>query len=166
MSENVSAAESKKAQVAHEIFLFNLIFNHVFLFIATISAPSLQALTLVVPVLSVALIGFTVWNARRTAGSEPPFVSCHWSLAAKRSLMFGALWAGFALLTVLLLVMTGGEFEPKHYALGGFAFLPLMGTMLTLILLESEALQHARHRTLPRAAADRCRLRRASEVQA
>jgi hypothetical protein len=41
-----------------------------------------------------------------------------------------------------------------------------MGTVLTLIILESEALQHARHRTLPKKAAERCQMKRALGIAA
>jgi hypothetical protein len=157
----VSDEEAKHAQMAHEVFLFNLIFNHVFLFIATVSAPSLQVLTLIVPTLSLLLMGFTIWYARRAATRESAYVSCHWRLAARRTFVFGGMWLVCGAGILLLLLVAGGHLRPHHYAFGALMFFPIMGTMLTLIILESEALQHARHRTLPQKAAERCRVRQA-----
>jgi predicted permease len=153
MFHTISDEAAAKAKHPHELFLINLIFNHVFLFIATISASSLQALAWVVPVISLAIIGYTLWRARRPRPDDDHYVRCHWQLAARRSGKFVAMWALAAAGALALFAVANGEPAPVHYALGATLFLPIMLTMLVLILMESEALQHARSRTLPKALA-------------
>ena len=43
----------------------------------------------------------------------------------------------------------GGQLRPQHWALGAAAFLPTMVTVLALIIMESEALHHAKIGLLP-----------------
>jgi hypothetical protein len=158
MLASSDADELKKAQAPHELFLFNLIFNHVFLFIVTISAPSLQFLVLIVPWLSVSIVAYTLIASARAGRSATPYVQCHWRLAARRSLLLVGVWLLAALVIGAVLVAAGGVPGPWHYAVGSLVFIPTMLLMLVLILLESEALQHARAGTLPRRARRRCLL--------
>ncbi len=159
MDQAITGEDVTKAKLPHELFLINLIFNHVFLFIVTISAASLQFLVLIVPLLSVAIVGYTVWGAKRSRRNAPWFVRCHWQVAARRSLLFVAMWLVLALLGAGVFLLSGGELKPPHYAIGGITFLPIMGTMLVLILLESEAMHQAHNRALPRWMSAHCRRR-------
>jgi hypothetical protein len=154
----VSDADARKGQQPHELFLINLVFNHVFLLIATVSAPSLQFLTIIVPVLSVSITAYILWMTYRGSAGESSYVRCHWKLAARRSIIFFVMWGSAALLFGLVYLESGGHMTPKHYAIGGITFMPIMLTMIVLIILESEALQFARHRSLPKASAKRCLL--------
>ncbi|MCW8955667.1 MAG: hypothetical protein OQL09_02195, partial [Gammaproteobacteria bacterium] len=49
----------------------------------------------------------------------------------------------------ILWLVSGGNLRPQHWALGGAAFLPTMVTVLALIIMESEALHHAKLGLLP-----------------
>lgn len=149
MSFITDADELGKAQAPHELFLFNLIFNHVFLFIVTISAPSLQFLVLIIPSLSVAIVTYTLVTSRRVARTGSDYVSAHWQLAARRTLMLIAVWVFALLFMGGVLATSGGTLEPWHYAVGSLVFIPTMLLMLVLVLMESEALQHARAGTFP-----------------
>ncbi|MGE0080086.1 MAG: hypothetical protein AB7U81_02180 [Thiohalomonadaceae bacterium] len=149
MSRIDDADELRRAQAPHELFLFNLIFNHVFLFIATISAPSLQFLVAVIPSLSVAIVIYTLVASRRAARTASPFVSAHWQLAARRTRMFIAVWVLAACFMGLVLATSGGTLEPWHYAVGSLVFIPTMLLMLALVIMESEALQYARAGSFP-----------------
>lgn len=155
MQQAISHKETMQAKHPHELFLINLIFNHVFLFIAAVSAPSLTFLVLIVPTLSVGILAYTFWRARRAHEVDPWFVRCHWQVAARRSLVFVYMWLAVIAVVLAVLAVSGGQMGPQQYAFGGVIGLPLMGTMLVLILMESEAMQQAREGTLPRWAADR-----------
>ncbi|MCK9531037.1 MAG: hypothetical protein M0R77_10840 [Gammaproteobacteria bacterium] len=141
--------EIRKAQVPHELFLFNLVFNHIFLFIVTISAPSLQFLVAIVPALSVLIVGYTLLATRRAAQAESPFVHSHWRMAKNGSLLLLGVWLFAALFIGAVLASAGGVPKPWHYAVGSVVFIPTMVFILVLILFGSEALQHARAGTLP-----------------
>ncbi len=149
MARTVDASELRRAQAPHELFLFNLIFNHVFLFIATISAPSLQFLVAIIPTLSSAIVIYTLTTSRRVARTASPLVSSHWQLAARRTRMFIAVWVLAAAFIGLVLATAGGALEPWHYAVGSLVFIPTMLLMLVLVIMESEALQHARAGSFP-----------------
>lgn len=151
------AAVWKEAQQPHELFLFNLLFNHVLLFIASVSAPSAHGLILVVPALSVAIMAYTLWRARQVSPALP-LVHCHWQLAARRTLYFAAMWIVIALWLAAVWLFSGGHPQPVHFAVAGLAFFPSMAITLTLVLMESESLQHARHGRPPRSAPRGCRL--------
>jgi len=157
MNAAVSNDEARQAQQPHDLFLFNLIFNHVFLFIVTVSAPSLQYLVVIVPLLSVGIMGYTLWRAW-SATDDLPFLRCHWRWAAKRTFVFGSMWILVALVFAGIYGLAGGDLKPQHYAAAGLVFLPTMVVTLVLVIMESEALQHARQRTLPSRAAMGCRL--------
>ncbi len=157
MYGEISAQDADRAKHAHELFLINLIFNHVFLLIAALTATSLQESVVAVPIISAGVLGYTFWRARRQPGRDPWFVRCHWHIAARRSLLFAAMWLTWGMVILALLAISGGDLKPQHYAVGGVAGIPTMGFMLVLILMESEAMQQARHRTLPKWALARCR---------
>jgi hypothetical protein len=59
--------------------------------------------------------------------------------------------------------VSGGDPGPQQYALAGLTFFPVMLSVIALILMESEALQHARHGTLPKRVLERCPFRAAPE---
>ncbi len=153
MRFDVSQEEVKKANVPHEIFLTNLIGNHILMFVAALgmfgSFPWLGALT---PTISFALMFYTLWRARRSLKIDPWYVMCHWQVAARRTKLF------MTMLSMLLVIgtlgwaghMYGGMMKEAVYALiGGVGLLPVMVTMLILILMESDALYHANQRKLP-----------------
>jgi hypothetical protein len=153
MRFQVSQEEIKKANVPHEIFLTNLIGNHVLMFVAALgmysSLPWLSALT---PSISLALMAYTLWRARRSRSIDPWYVMCHWQVAARRTKLFltmlimlavisGLGWAGH---------VYGGMMKEAVFALiGGVGLLPVMVVLLILILMESDALYHANQCKLP-----------------
>lgn len=157
MRYEVSDEDIIKAKHPHEVFLINLIFNHILLFVAFLSASSLQEFLIVVPVVSVAMLGYTLWRARKSLLVDPWYVKCHWQLAAKRSRMFIFMLGlmAFAMVAVLASAWnweTGelGRITPQQYALGGLGILPTMVTVLVLIVMESEAMAQARSGIVPK----------------
>jgi len=150
MQYEISEAQSKAARHPHEIFLINLITNHILLFVAALSvASSYPFLLLPVPIISAAVMGYMLIRAKMSHERDPWYVKCHWQLAAKRSRMFLIMLALMAGAVLMLLIASGGDPGPQHWALGGASMLPTMVTVLALIVMESDAMHQARHGMLP-----------------
>ncbi|MCW8944315.1 MAG: hypothetical protein OQL27_06035 [Sedimenticola sp.] len=153
MKFEISDQESKQAKVPHEIFLTNLVGNHILWFIASLGLVRSywQPLALV-PVFSLLLLCYTLWRANKSKTTDPWYVMCHWQLCAKRSRVFILMllllgivsllgWVGFTFL---------GMKEVAVLALvSGIGVLPVMVTVLVLILMESDALHQAAQHKLP-----------------
>lgn len=152
---NVSAEERKRAKWPHEIFLINLIFNHIFVFCATVaifgSFPFMPAL---VPIISFSIIGYIFIKAKQvSAGNEPWFVKMHWQIAAKRNRFFLLLLAatcGISIGGLWLSKMLGWAKVPTIALIGGVGLLPFMVTLLVLIVLGNESVHIARDGKLPK----------------
>ncbi|ESQ13669.1 MAG: hypothetical protein N838_07610 [Thiohalocapsa sp. PB-PSB1] len=153
MRFEVSQQEIKQANVPHEIFLTNLIGNHILMAVAAGGiAGSFPWVMAVIPAISFVLIGYTLWRARQALGRDAWYVMCHWQICARRSRIF---------LVMLLLLLTmsglgwashvyGGMIKEAAIALViGGGLLPVMGTVLVLIIIESDALYHANQAKLP-----------------
>jgi len=153
MKYMISEQESHAAKIPHEVFLSNLIGNHVLWFVAALGVVRSywQPLALV-PVVSSALLIFTFWRARRSRSVDPWYVMCHWQIAARRSAMF------MAMLGLLAGVAALGWVGYSHFKImkeaiwafiGGVGLLPVMVTVLVLIIMESDALHQASQHKLP-----------------
>lgn len=150
MQYEISEAQSKAARHPHELFLINLITNHILLFVAALSvASSYPFLLLPIPIISAGVMTYMLVRARLSLSRDPWYVKCHWQLAAKRSRMFLIMLAIMAGAVLLLLLASGGNPGPQHWALGGAAMLPTMVTVLVMIVMESDAMHQARHGMLP-----------------
>ena len=145
----ISEEDAKKAKIPHEIFLTNLIFNHILVFVAIMSASSLIKFIVIVPIFSVLSILYLIWGAQRAKTKASWYVNGHWQLCAKRNRIFLIMIAVMGIAFVTLLLVSGGNLRPQHWALGGAAALPTMVTVLVLIIMESEALHHAKLGMLP-----------------
>jgi hypothetical protein len=153
MRFEVSKDEIKKANVPHELFLTNLIGNHILMAVAAGGvAGSFPWVMAMIPAISFSILGFTLWRARRAIGRDPWYVMCHWQVCARRSKIF------ILMLSMLLVSMAmgwvgytyGGMMKEAVWALiGGVGLLPVMVTVLVLIIMESEALYHANQAKLP-----------------
>jgi len=153
MRFDVSRKEIRKANVPHEIFLTNLIGNHILM---TVGAGGLAGtfpwIMAIIPLTSFSLLGYTLWRARRSLTLDPWYVMCHWQVCARRSRIF------IAMLLMLLFIMTVGWLgysylgwmkEAVMALIAGTGILPVMVTVLVLIIIESEALYHANQARLP-----------------
>jgi len=152
---NISPEEGQRAKWPHEIFLINLIFNHIFLFCATIAVfGSFPLLTALVPVISFSIIGYILIKARQVAASEESwFVKAHWQIGARRNRLF------MLLLTVTWIVSGGGLWLSKMLGwakiptialIVGVGLLPFMAVLLVLIVLGNESVFMARDGKLPK----------------
>ncbi|MBL3588822.1 MAG: hypothetical protein JMN24_03385 [gamma proteobacterium endosymbiont of Lamellibrachia anaximandri] len=153
MKFEIADEVASKAKIPHEIFLTNLIGNHILWFVAALGlAKSYWQPVAMVPVVSFMLLAYTLWRARRSKMTDEWFVMCHWQICAARSRLFIYMlvlglvasllgWIGYTYL---------GMMEVAVYALvGGIAGLPVMVTVLVLILMESDALHQTMLHKLP-----------------
>lgn len=151
----ISPGEGKRAKWPHEIFLINLIFNHIFLFCASIAViGSFPLLPALVPVISFAIVGYILIKAKQVAASnESWFVKAHWQIGARRNRLF------LLLLTITCIVSGGGLWLSKMLGwakiptialIGGIGLLPFMVALLVLIVLGNESLFMASGGRLPK----------------
>jgi hypothetical protein len=154
MRFQVSQAEIKRANVPHEIFLTNLVGNHILMAVAAGGvAGSFPWVMALIPAISFAMLGYILWRAHRAVGRDPWYVMCHWQVCARRSRLF------ILMLCLLLAAVAlawaghvyGGMMKEAAIALMvGVGILPVMMTVLVLIIVESDALYHANQAKLPR----------------
>ena len=152
---SVTKEETNRAKWPHEIFLINLIFNHILVFASTFGVfTTFPLMILVVPVTSFAITGYIIIAGRKVAKSdETHFVKTHWSIAVKRNRAFLALLtitcsiSGFGL---LLSKVMGWSKIATIALIGGVGLLPFMVSLLLLIVLGNESMYQARHGKLPK----------------
>lgn len=149
MKFKVSELEKKQARLPHNLFLTNLIANHILIFVSTLGmASSMVWPMLFVPIFSFGTLIFTLYRAQRALKVDTWYVKCHWQLAKKRSLFFitmlsiGLLVVGIGL---VLHFQFGFMKEAVFAFIGGVGIIPVMFTVLILIVLESDALNQAGH---------------------
>lgn len=159
MKFEISSDEVRRAKVPHELFLANLIGNHILWFVAAlgVSGSFWQPLALV-PLVSLVTLFYILWRANRSKRSDPWFVMCHWQICAQRSRIFLLVFAIFGLVSLLGWVAYT-YFGMKDVAvkamIGGMGVLPVMVCVLVLIILESDALHQASQQRLPKAITER-----------
>ncbi len=152
---SIPKEESTRAKWPHEIFLINLVFNHILVFASTFGVfTTFPLMVLIVPITSFAITGYIIIKARQiAAGNETWFVKSHWVIAAKRNRSF--MW----LLTITCLIVGTGLLLSKTMGwskiatiavLGGFGLLPFMVVLLVLIVLGNDSMYQARHGKLPK----------------
>lgn len=149
MQYQVSEEDIKGAKWPHDLFLINLIFNHILMFAAFLSASSLWQWVILVPAASLLILLYTLWRAKRALKVDSWYVKCHWQVCHKRSMMFIGMIVLMLLAMVAVVLVSGGNPRPQHIALGGAAVLPTMVMVLVLIVLETEALDDARKGRVP-----------------
>ncbi|HKJ77459.1 MAG TPA: hypothetical protein VKA64_09665 [Gammaproteobacteria bacterium] len=156
MRFDVPESEKKSAAHPHEVFLINLITNHILLFVVFMtSANTYPLLPLLTPAISIVILAYILLRARKSLNDDPWFVMCHWQLSARWARIFIVMIAILAAIIGLLLWISGGDMEPQHYAVGGAVLLPVMVTVLGLIILESEGTHQARQGILPKSMVER-----------
>ena len=149
MKYAIPPQDIKSARLPHEVFLTNLIANHVLLFVAIMSASSLTHLIVVIPVLSILSLLYIFWGAQRAKTRAPWYVNAHWQIAVRRSRFFLLMLSLMVTAFAVIYWFSGGDMRPQHWAFGGAAFLPTMVSILGLIIFESESLQQAKSGILP-----------------
>lgn len=151
----IAHEETVRAKWPHEIFLINLVFNHILVFASTFGVYStFPLMVLIVPITSFVITGYIIIRSRQiAAGNETWFVKSHWAIAAKRNNHF------MKLLVIACTVIGGGLLISKALGwskiatlalLGGGGLLPFMVALLVLIVLGNDSMYQARHGKLPK----------------
>jgi fumarate reductase subunit D len=147
-------AEMASAKVPHDVFLSNLIGNHILTFtaISTFGQAYMKYMVLV-PILSFIALGYTYYRSTKVKQADSPFVWAHWQIARRWSKLFSIML--LLLCSVTLFAWLGhtylGMMKELVYAfVGGLGILPTLVSVLILIVIESDSLHHARMGTLPK----------------
>jgi hypothetical protein len=156
---SVSPEEAKKAKWPHEIFLINLIFNHIFVFVATVAVVgSFPLAPAMVPLISAGIIVYILIKSKQVmASDEPWFVKAHWQICARRNRFFILLLSIPCVITVgglWLANLLGWSKIPTIALIGGVGLLPFMVALLVLIIMGNESVHLARTGKLPKSFVD------------
>ena len=119
----VSPEETVRAKWPHEIFLINLVFNHILVFASTFGVFStFPLMVLIVPITSFVITGYIIIKAKQIAKSDETwFVKSHWVIAAKRNSYF------LRLLTITCTVIGGGLLLSKMMGWSKITTIALLG---------------------------------------
>ncbi|MFA6970288.1 MAG: hypothetical protein WC208_02695 [Gallionella sp.] len=157
MEHQVTESEVSRAKSLHSMLLFDFIVVHVFVFVLALSLLKASLIPIMVmPVISIALLGSVIFKATRAISQETSvFVLCHNLLAAKRAKLFLMLFVVTGSLTAML-VFGGAQFgmsKITSYALAaGIGQLPFMVALLVLVVLEFDAEHQCKAGKIPAAA--------------
>lgn len=157
MDIQASDAEIKRAKHLHSVLLFDFIVIHIFIFVLAISMIKTSYIPLIlVPTLSLALLGYVLFKAKQALTKEPSrFVRCHMLLAAKRARLFLTLFLVTGTFTAVM-YFGGPQFgmnKITSYSLAfGFGQLPFMVALLVLVVLEFDAEHQCKSSKIPAAA--------------
>ena len=156
MAEMMQPTEQEiaAAKVPHDIFLSNLIMNHILLFTAIAAfGPQYFKYMVLVPIFSALTLAYIFYRSQKVKREDGEFTYIHWQIARRWNKLFAGI------LTLLLSVSFLGWLAHQYlgmmkeavYALiGGFGILPTLMTVLALVVIESDSLHHARMGTLPK----------------
>lgn len=151
----IGREEMIRAKWPHEIFLINLVFNHILVFASTFGVFStFPYMVLIVPITSFAITAYILVKAKQIARSDETwFVKSHWIIADKRNKHF------MLLLSITCVLIGGGLLLSKLMGwskiatialIGGAGLLPFMVALLVLIVLGNQSMYDARHGKLPK----------------
>jgi len=153
-----SHKELKAGQFPHQIFLFNMVGNHVLIALIALSNSSYLEVTIIPILISLSILFYTLIKAPVHLKSESLFIRTHWSVALKRTKVFLITYA--LLFTAGLLAWLSynyaGVMKEQAMALaGGLGILPTMVVVLVLTILETETLHQALNSEIPKSFLDR-----------
>ena len=146
--------ERKRARHLHAVLLFNLVVNHIFLFLMSLTLIAQSRIPMMVMIaLSICILAYIQIKAKRSETSEPSwYVRCHLQFAAKRARLFSGLFLALSTLSVVLFYggKAMGMKAVATWALtGGFGLLPFMVAVLGLIVIEFDAEHQSRTGRVP-----------------
>jgi|GEM_PF-966596 len=152
-----SDAEINRAKKLHSMLLFDFIVVHVFVFVIALGMIKSSPLPLLLmPVLSICLLGYVMFKAKTSLRTESShFVRCHQLLAAKRAKMFLALFIVTGTFTAVM-YFGGAQLGLSPIASKSLAFgigqLPFMVALLVLVVLEFDAEHQCKASKIPASA--------------
>lgn len=146
-------AERKRARHLHAVLLFNLVVNHIFLFLMALTLIKLSGIPMVLmAVTSISLLAYILVSAKRSlTGESSWFIRCHWQLAAKRARMFLIL---FLVLGTLSLAIFYGGHAIGIKGVASIAFASILGlifmvAVLGLVVVEFDAEHQSKAGKIP-----------------
>jgi hypothetical protein len=153
MEIQASEMERKNARHLHAMLLFNLVVNHIFIFLMALTLVKYSSIPMVLMVvISLALLGYILFKAKRSLTGEPSwFVCCHWQFAAKRARLFLILFLVLGTLGIVF-YYGGHAMEMKSVAITAFTSilgLVFMVAVLGLIVIEFDAEHQAKIGKVP-----------------
>lgn len=148
-----SEVERKRARHLHAVLLFNLVVNHIFLFLMALTLIKLSSIPMMLMVvLSVALLIYIQVRAKRSLTEEASwFVRCHWQFAAKRARMFLILFLVLGTISVAF-IYSGQAMGMSSVAIKAFASilgLVFMVAVLGLVVVEFDAEHQSKDGKVP-----------------
>ncbi|TAJ80418.1 MAG: hypothetical protein EPO42_04520 [Gallionellaceae bacterium] len=143
-----SDAERKRSRHLHAALLFNLVVNHIFLFLMALTLIKLSTIPMaLMAIISISLLGYILVKAKHSLANEPSwFIRCHWQLAAKRARLFLILFLVLGILSVAFFY-GGHAMGFKGVAITAFTSilgLVFMVAVLGLVVLEFDAEHQAK----------------------
>ena len=156
--QEYSHKELKTGQFPHQLFLFNMIGNHVLIALIALSNSSHLQVTVIPILISLSILAYTLIRAPFYLKSESLYIRTHWSVALKRTKIFLITYALLftAGLTAWLSYSYGGVMKEQAMAMaGGLGILPTMVVVLVLTILETETLHQALNGQIPKSFLDR-----------
>ena len=155
-----SDVERKRARHLHAVLLFNLVVNHIFLFLMALTLIKISSIPMILMVvLSIAILGYILTKAKQSLTGEPSwFVRCHWQFAAKRARMFLVL---FLILGTLSVAFFYGGHARGFKGVAITAFTSILGlvfmvAVLGLVVVEFDAEHQAKDGKVPPGAIAYC----------
>jgi hypothetical protein len=135
------------------VLLFNLVVNHIFIFLMALTLIKASSIPMIVMVvLSTFLLGYIMFQAKRSLTNEPAwFVRCHWQFAAKRARMFLILFLILGSLT-LAIFYGGHAIGLQGVAVKAFSSilgLVFMVAVLGLVVVEFDAEHQSKDGKVP-----------------
>lgn len=159
MKFELPAEDMRRGRAPHELFITNLVGNHILWFVAALGIFNTfwQPLVLV-PILSVLTILYTLWRAKKSKEMDSWFEMVQWQIAAKRSKIFASIllvgvviaalgWVGYTYLGMMKVAVLA--------IVGGIGLLPIMVSVLVLIVMESDAMHQASSGKMPKGVFER-----------
>lgn len=151
----ITPEERKLARQPHEIFLINLIFNHIFMMCAALAVYStFNFVPLLIPIISFSIIAFLFIKGRKIANSSNSwYVKSHWQIALKRNRLFSfqlLFTCAVAIAGLALSQALGWHRIPTIALIAGVGLLPFMVSLLILVILGNESVYMARDGKLPK----------------
>jgi len=148
-----SDTERKRARHLHAALLFNLVVNHIFLFLMALTLIKMSSIPMILMAgISLSLLGYILISAQRSLTKEQVwFVRCHWQLAAKRARMFLILFLALGILSIAFFY-GGHAMGFKGVAITAFTSilgLIFMVCVLGLVVLEFDAEHQAKDGKIP-----------------
>ncbi len=153
MMFEITDLQARQAKHPHDIFLINLIVNHILAFAGLLGmASSMPWVMIITPTVSLSSLIYLVIRSRISLQKDDWFVMCHWQLCARRSKFFIAMLSILIALLLILLASVGwvlDDMKPGHWAIMGITLLPTLISVLVLIVMEQDAQHKARTGQLP-----------------